>query len=317
MWNFLLYGPRRDQAGDPDASGQTATDPGTPFVHGEKPESKPAKTEKSDTDKRIEALERDLVAERKRSGELSASEQYWANKARGAAPEKPEPKPEVKPEPRRREPAAEKPEKFLDDVSTEGLGALLKRGVITVDQLDDLLKEREDKLRLELRSEIAGATTDAAFQNSFQSEFPEIIADNRKVDAWKKGGERPADRPEVSELSSRTSEIFREMVAEDPELGKSQGTLINAARMAKRLIAAEGKGRDAVNNRDDERQRSRRDRIDDQRGPRGAGGGDDEPTTRMSGAARTIIGHLKDFGATEDGYTGQFSKDGLGGRSRK
>lgn len=316
MWNFLLYGPRRDQAGDPDGSGQTATDPGTPFVHGEKPESKPANKEKSDTDKRIEALERDLAAERKRTGELSASEQYWANKARVAAPDKPETKPETKPEPRRREPT-EKPEKFLDDVSTEGLGALLKRGVITEERFEELLAERDAKLRAELRSEIAGATTDVAFQSSFQADFPEIVADNRKVDAWQKAGGNPADRPQVTELSARTAEIFREMIAEDPELGKSQATLTSAARMAKRLIAAEGKGRETVNNRDDERQRSRRDRIDDQRGPRGAGGGDDEPTTRLSGAARAIIGNLKEFGATEDGYTGQFSKDGLGGRSRK
>jgi hypothetical protein len=274
------------------AGGGPPLDPGAPFVHGEPPE-KPAAgkaAEKSDIEKRLDALERDNAALRKKNDELSESERYWAQRARGGdrddAPADDagefDPDPEI-PAGRAADVQEETPEALLDDLSAKGLKALKARGLIT----DDELEKRLEKIRQQTEQRIAIAEADASWSTSFAQEFPEIAADNARMNR----GEKPQ-----SELFQRASAIFREMVADDPSLKKSQGALTAAARAAKRELAAEKKAME--NDRDE-----RRARIDAQRPERDRSRNDDDDgEPHVSRLGQQVIGHLSRFGVTEESY---------------
>lgn len=275
------------------AGGGPPLDPGAPFVHGDAPEKPAAKpAEKSDIEKRLDALERDNQALRKKNDELGESERYWANRARaggrddgaGDDPEEFDPDPEISPAPRGAAAEEETPESLLDDLSAKGLKALKARGIITEEELE----RRLEKHRQQTEQRIATAEADAGWSASFAQEFPEIAADNARMTR----GEKPE-----TELFQRASAIFREMVADDPALKKSQGALTAAARAAKRELAAEKK---AMQNDREER----RSRIDAQRPERdrSRANDDDDGEPHVSRLGQQVIGHLSRFGVTEDSY---------------
>lgn len=283
--------PLYDAEPESGGGGPSSTiDPGAPFVHGETPAKPAAKTaEKSDIEKRLEALERDNESLKKRNDELTESERYWATRARGGdrsadedAGEDYDPDPEIAPA-RAAAHEDEKPEALLDDLSATGLKALKARGIITEEELE----RRLDKIREQTERRIQTAEADASWAARFAQEFPEIAEDNARMNR----GEKPQH-----ELFRRASAIFREMVADDPSVAKSQGALMAAARAAKREIAAEKKAME--NDRQE-----RRSRIDAQRPERDRATNGDEPEEpHVSKLGQQVIGHLARFGVTQDSY---------------
>lgn len=238
---------------------------GLPFVHTSDPAegngaAKPA--EKTDTDKRLEALEKDLVDERKARREAEEDAKFWAtrNKAAPAAADDSD----DEPAPTDPADADESPDALLDAISKDGLKALRNRGFATKTEIEALLQQTE--ARAEQR--IAEARSDATFEARLGEEFPEIAADAKRVDA----GEAP--KSEIFKLAGR---YYQEYTKADPKLLGSKSTLLMCARLAKSDLAAKG-GKDSAAKADREEQR--RQRIEEQRperAPLRADADDDEP----------------------------------------
>lgn len=241
----------------------------SPFVHDDTPAAKPVEkpAEKSDVEKRLEALEKELSARDKRISELQDSERYWAGKAKETR--KPEPEPEADDEP---EPDEEKPEKLLDDLSTKGVRAFRDRGFVSKAEVERLVNAK-------LNATLEQVTEGQKFDAKLQSDFPELM-------------------DQKSELFKRAGAAFREMVELDPKAKNSRVALYAAAKLAKRELEAEAK----VNDRDDKEER-RRERIASQaptrsRSRENEGGGDLD----MSPQARQVIKNLERFGVTEESF---------------
>jgi len=79
------------------------------------------------------------------------------------------------------------------------------------------------------------ARDDDEWEKKFAREFPEITEDSARINR----GEKPQ-----SELWDRTSKIYREMVAKNPQLANDRESLVLAARQAKRELAAEAPPKD-------------------------------------------------------------------------
>ncbi|HLG99840.1 MAG TPA: hypothetical protein VKX49_26255 [Bryobacteraceae bacterium] len=280
----------RDRAGETE--GSTRIDPGAPHFHSTDPEPKPEpKAEKSDIEKRLDALEAENKTLRARTEELSQSERYWAEQARGrnVAPlpdddddtdegTQPSARPLV---------TDDKPEKLLDDLSAEGLKALAKRGVITADQLEAALEAQERKFNQRLSE----AQDGVAFDQKLGKEFPDLVDPK-------------------SDLFKRAQVHFRQMVEVDPAAKKSRSALWAAASMAKKEIEMESAA-DKKNERQD-RETRRRDRIDAQRGERDTGGGRDDDTPTLTNTQREIISRL---GITEEQFS-RYAEQGTGRNGR-
>ncbi len=264
-----------------------SADPGAPFElpHETEAGKPPAKAEPTETEKRLTALEKELATAKASLAETQQSERYWANKARGTPAPEPEPEPvdDEVPEPGVSPFAGEKPEKFLDDLSAEGLGAMLKRGVITQEQFDGALAKLEDRITRKVESRLQLHAQHTAMDAKF-NEFPELLADSKRVAA----GEQPQ-----TELYKRTKEHFRAMVADDPSLKNSVGATLAAARLAKKELEMEAKAAAPANGSGD-RQSQRRERIAAQGGERAPAGGSEEGAgnDELSATAREVIGNL-------------------------
>lgn len=268
-------------------------DMGAPFVID--PDVKPApaapKPEKSDTDKRLDAMAAELEGLKRTNRELEDSNRYWSERARGGQPPAPEPEPELDdtPTPRVVADPDEKPEKLLDDMSVDGLKALRIRGIITEDQLFDELDKREQRLLQQVEQRLE--TNNRHNQMDAElAKFPDLMADSNRV----KNGLAPQ-----SEHYKRTQQHFREMVDLDPSLKSSSAALIKAARMAARELELEGKVNDSGRNN---RQQERRDRIDAQRGDNRDHATLDEGSDPLSPTARQVVSNLSRFGATDDSF---------------
>lgn len=229
-------------------------DPGTPYEHGAEPEAKPAG--KSATEQRLEQIERDLAEARRTADTERANAQFWARKAASKEPTvvvtQPEPEEtrELVPE------LVEKPEALLDDMSKAGLNALKARGLITADQLRQVLEENNQRNQAATEERIQQVRAEAEFQGRLASEFPEVAEDSARMD---KG------LPAKSPLFIRAAEIYRENIALDPALDGSKGALLIACRQAKAELDAKGRGgKKPADEVDDEPRRerpSRRERI--------------------------------------------------------
>lgn len=250
--------------------GEQELDGGAPFVHEE--EGAPTKsaekpTEKSDVEKRLDTLEKEIASRDKRIEELSQSERYWADQAKGR-------KPETDDEPEA-DPAADDPEpdKLLDELSTKGLQAIRDRGFMTKSEVEKMVNAR-------LNQTLEQVTEGQAFDQRLQKDFPDIT--DQKSDLFKRAGEH-----------------FREMVALDPNAKSSRVALYAAAKLASKELAMEK----VETNRNDREER-RRDRIESQAGERGRGRGEEEGgrDLDLSPVARTVIGNLARFGVTEESF---------------
>ena len=260
-----------------------AIDPGAPVEVGAPQEARGKPAEKSEVEKLREEFQTERERTTRELQEARRSEQYWSERAKHV---KHEPEPESADEPPPLRPAAvddDNAEKFLDDVSKDGSAALKKRGFLTADELEDRLKKERERNDERVNSIAANTSVDTQIAR----EFPEILEDNARVNR--------KEAPQ-SELYKRTSRIFQEMVADEPALKNARGTILIAARQAKRLMEAEAK----VNqdNRDD-RQNGRRERIDRQRGERDGGADIEHANDHLSKTQRDI---MKNMGVSQEVY---------------
>lgn len=228
--------------------------------------------------KELRETREQLAAEKKRNVELQASEREWSERALRASR-----KVESDDEPKPSDPAApevaETAEKFLDDVSKEGLAALRKRGFVTMAEVQKLIKETVDRTVAETR-------TDSEFSSVLAAEFPEMVADIKRVEAGK--------QPEGG-LFPLAAEIYRDAITLDPDLKNSKSALIMAARQAAAQLKLAGKVKDET---DADRQAARRAKIENQRPDRGTSSDDEEPTT-LNAKQKQMA---KELGISEDKF---------------
>lgn len=258
--------------------------------------------EKTEVDKLRSDFEEKLTRANREADEARRDADRWASMAR-RTPERAEPREE--PASRKREAASEeKPDKFLDDLSTDGIKALHKRGMITAEQLEEALEGVVENVHKAMEEKNEAQ----AFDQKLSSQFPELWADNEKMNAWKAAGER-GPKPVTSELFRKTGEIFLEQVREagiDPESKEARGLLMTAARFAKRDL---GLKQEPTNERAD-RERDRRERIDGQSRPAGRAGDDFETGggKQITGVQRSI---MKSLGVSPETFQ-KFSGAGKG-----
>lgn len=299
----FLYTPADElpgAGGDP-APPSGKIDMGAAFEHGDPGPAKeaPKLAEKSDVEKRLDALERDNKAKDARINELTESERYWAQQARGKAPA-PE---EVPADPDEDEPPlaaadpfeGEKPDKFLDDLSVDGLKALLKRGVITQEQFVAEVGNVEKRLMAKVEEKLATNTRHQQIDQQL-AKFPDLQADAARVAA----GQTPQ-----TELYKRTQVHFRQMVADDAGMKSSPAALLAAARMAQKEIDLEAKAQGAQRT---DRQVTRRERIENLMPDRDRGGEGGSEEDQLSPNARNVVNALSRFGVTEESFR-QFANE--------
>lgn len=293
MINPFSRGFLLDRAGEAVAEAPPKIDPGTPFVHDDKPTPKETpRPEKSQAEKEVERLSAELKAGKEELKRLADSEKYWSEKARARQPE---PVQEVEEQPEEEEERldpfkGEKPEKFLDDLSVKGLAAALERGVITQKQFTDGMKKLATSLEQRIDEKLNTATRHSQMDAQL-AQYPELLEDTKRVNR----GEAPQ-----TEMYKRTQANFKEMIEIDPSLRNSPAALVTAARNAKKDIDMEAKLADRERG---DKQRGRRERIEATNPDRDAAGseGGAEPD-QLSPQARQVVNGLARFGATEEGF---------------
>jgi len=261
-----------------------------PFDGDERAPEPPAKPVKGKDD--LAELRKQLKDQETRIGELSASERYWADQARGRVPAGDDPgepaeDPDPEPEP------DETPDEFLDRLSKEGAGAIAK----VLDKKGYVRKQDVAKVAEQVARQIV------------EKERGKLGADAKLI------GQFPELRDEKSELFQATATIYRELIADDPGLKSSPATLFMAARAAKAELATKAKAA----HRDDgepgdyreDREETRRRRIEAQNGDTGRGRstpyeGDHED---LGPAQREVIDLFSRFGVDERSYREQRAKD--------
>jgi hypothetical protein len=307
MFNKFSRGVLTDRATD---GGGAATapkvDPGAPYVVGEDEPAKPAKAaEPSETEKRISALEKDLASTKANLEEAKRSEQFWADKARGANQPQPEPEEEeAEPVPTRRAAAEEKPEALLNDLSIEGAQALWKRGVITEEQLFEHMKGVEARVLKAVDKKFEQNQRYSAVDSEL-AKYPDLIDDSKRV---------AAGQPAKTELYQRAAINLRQMIADDPALKNSPGALLTAVRMADKELKLEAKAKE----RQAPDSNERRQRIELQQGERPGAGSSEEDgeQDQLSPTQRTIVNNLSRFGANEEGFRANLKNGTTVGRHR-
>jgi hypothetical protein len=283
---FDLASPCRDRAGDGDGGAVAdKIDPGAPIEVGSPKEPAAKTADKSEVDKLRDEFNQRIEALQNENRETKESARYWEQRARGAAPPADDPDDDPDEDDTADTRPADNfaditPEKFFEILNSEGPAGLKKFGFMTKADVDAevrKIQERNDR-------KLAQAQTHATYDAKLGQEFPELVADNARMQR----GEKPQN-----ELTKRTAQIFQEMVADDATLKNSPAAILTAARTAKRLLEAEKKATDMESRT---RQQERRDRIDNQRGERDTRGADiDEGNDRMSPAARQITKNLGRF----------------------
>lgn len=224
--------------------------------------------------------------------EARESEKFWANRAKGGAKE-PVREPEDETDPADfidnsgdKELEGDTAEKLVDELSTQGIKALQKRGFVTAAEARKIAAEVGVKVAQTL---IDRTTTKLATDNQLMSQFPDL-------------------NNEKSELFKATAVIYQELVALDPNAKKTPATLFAAARVAKAQMKAaekpapkrqaETEDEDDVYDRVDEDEGDRRRRVAAQDGSRGGRGPRvDDDTDTMGPQAKAIA---KAFGLSDD-----------------
>ncbi len=173
-------------------------------------------------------------------------------------------------------------EKFLDDVSKDGLAALRKRGFVRMDEVKQLIEESIERAQGDGR-------TENQFQAIMQDEFPEMAEDLARLDK----GLKP-QHP----IFIKASEIYRDAIGLDPDLKGSKSALIMATRQAAAQLSLEGKY--TIQNEAD-RQATRRSRIDAQRPDRST----KSDATEETGLTDKQRQFAKDMGISEEKYLKQ------------
>lgn len=238
----------------------------------------------------------ELASIRRERDEARASEKYWADRARGQKEER-EQKPVVEEDPDDPDPANET---FVDDLSTQGLGALTKRGIPTMKGVREMIRTEATKIARQIASETVGqAAQKATTESRIMTEFPEL-------------GE-----PE-SDFYKAVAAEMRVLVKLDPGAAKSPTALYAAARAAKATLGAKAPARRSSRDEEDrydyqgtnDEEDQRRLRADSQGATRGRGSREVlEDDDALSSQDREVISRM---GITPKEFADQ--KRELGGR---
>lgn len=244
--------------------------------------------DKNPLEDRVAQLEKEAADKDKRIGELTESERYHFERSRQLAEaQDADDEPENKAD--EDQPIEDSADQTVDAFSTEGIVALVKRGLLTKkDAREIIVKEARRAAEEVVGVESRKLRTDA----ELVQKYPEL-------------------NDSKSELFKRTGAIFREMVADDRDLSKSPQALLLAARAAKAELAAETSTASR-----DESEADRRKRIAAQAGgagARGAGFNGDEDDEKLSPAQKKLIARFNAEGGvqiTEEAYAKRV-KDGV------
>lgn len=220
---------------------------------------------------------KDYDALQRRLDELQESERYWADRAKGAKASGGDPSDED--DDQDDDPDLdEDPDKVLDEFSTKGIDALVKRGVLTKKAARELIRKEAEKIaRQVVGSESKKLQSDAELLRK----FPDL------------GDEK-------SDLFRRTAEIYQAEVKRDPALKRSTAALMLSARAAKAEIDAEKRA-----SKRDESEESRLDRIRRQAGDsnrRGRADFEDDDEGDIGPEAKELISRMSRYGVTEDNF---------------
>ncbi len=265
--------------------GAVVFDPGAPMVHDrETPvvtKTQEKAPEKTEAEKQVERLERE-------NSELRRNAEFWATRAKG--PEQRQVEQDDEPEPivKAATPPNQTTDEFLNSLNAEGREALKKNGFLTEEQLAGYLEKFEERISSRYAADQAGRT----FDDQMNREFPELLADNARVDR----GESPTS-PIYLKTAANYRELARDAGVTRHDTQAARGLMLAAARMAKKEIDMEGADNGRTN-------ADRRDRIAAQ-SRSGRGGGDDhtgEQPSQLSEVQRQIIGNLASFGLTPEKY---------------
>ena len=237
----------------------------------------------------LDALRRELAQTKTSLAQVTESERYWAERARGGKDadgkaDWDEPEDEFsayRPKAEEADGDLDDPVKFSDALAEKGPAAIERalraRGFVPVDEVVKIAQQAAAKAA---KSEVGKARADV----DLVTKFPEL-------------------QDAESELFKATGKIYREMVEADPGLKRSPAALGIAAKQAKLTLDLAKKA--ALG--DDNLAESRRlQRIAAQAGDRGARagatdfeGGDDDA---IGPEAQRIIAQLARFGVTEKGF---------------
>jgi hypothetical protein len=172
-----------------------------------------------------------------------------------------------------------------DDFAANGIQALVKRGVLTKREAQEMVREEARRIA---REEVERSRESLIRDAELARQYPELAN-------------------EQSELFKRTQAIYQEMTQREPSLKNSAQTLPMAARLAKAELIAEG------------RQDARQDRIMRQSGDRGYSsryGGFDDDSNELSPTQRAIIERFNASGEaeiSEEGYRKRAQSVKMGG----
>ncbi len=165
----------------------------------------PESTQPAKPDAEIARLQRELEAKDARINELSESERFWAERAKGGKPaadgEEPE-APEVE----------EDPDKFAEDLAADGVKALHKRGILGEKQIRELIRTEGAKVAGEILARREQVLTR---EGELLNKYPDL-------------------RDEHSEFFKETAKVLREEFGDAPEFQRTP----KALKIAADLVAA-------------------------------------------------------------------------------
>jgi hypothetical protein len=259
------------------------------WIDGAEVEEQPAEAAKPDKakDDGVTLTKAEHAALIKERDEARSSEKFWADRARNTrneVAEIPEENDDDDDEDDE-EVADDSPDKLTDDLTTNGIIALQKRGLMTKKAAKAMIAKALDKAMKEVDTRVNTRVTAIQKQMvddaTLTREFPQLL-------------------DETSEMSAATAREYRELIKEDPDLKNRRSTLRTAAKLAKASI------RPKV----DEAARQRR--IASQAGdPGGMGGGDDDDDEALSPFQKDFLRKMNADGGdqiSEEAYTKRAKK---------
>jgi len=225
----------------------------------------------------IRELREQLKQREKLLSEVSASERHWYQQATSSG-KKQEPE-EREPEERELEIKDDSPERLVEELSTAGIKALEKRGVITRKEARELVRTEAAKIAKQIAKDVVSTERVAISRDAeLMQEYPEL-------------------RDQSSPLFQKAGEIFRAMVERNPDAAKDGESLLRAAREAKLLLRIEALESGRRENADD---RDARIRAQGDRGRRsGDSFSDDQDDDRMTPRQKAIAAAM---GVSDEDY---------------
>lgn len=196
------------------------------------------------SDDRLTALETELSSLRTRNKELQDSERFWAERAKGGGESREEPEPE------KEDIVAallgdlgdeedDNVDSLIDELTSGGMKALKKRGLLSKKDLAPILKGLEEKLEAKAAAIAEGrvgkARKDLETDGELIRQFPELGRIDRDT------GEAldEADAPFIASVSKH----YRRLVSRNPGRKTDPTALFDAAEMARLEVGSNEEAR--------------------------------------------------------------------------